>query len=127
MTFEQIKFLGTWAMIGVFIGSVAATMRVARELIIIEGKSLVLRKELAFFSKSRTFALAEVRNLRPMPWSEYHGQRHPDMVAFDHKSRTYRFGKGLSEQEIMRLIKTIQSRFPIPEAWNDVEPLPVLE
>jgi hypothetical protein len=127
ITFEEIKFYGGWTAIGVFMGLFALSKGIAREVIIIEGKSLVLRKEFTVFSKARTFELAQVRNLRPMrSQDEYNTGRRPDMVAFDHNRRTYRFGHGLSEQEFMRLIKTIRSRFPIRDDWNDVEPLPVV-
>ncbi len=127
MTDEGIKFFGFWAVVGAFLGFVAASTRITREVIIIEGKQLVFRKELAGLSRTRTFDLAALRNLRPMQsHDEYHARRRPDAVAFDHNGRTYRFGHRLSEQEVMRLIKTIRSKYPIRDAWDDAEPLPVI-
>ena len=55
------------------------------------------------------------------------GRQQPDSVAFDHKGRMYRFGINLSEQEVLRMIKTIHLKVLIREDWSDVEPLPVLK
>ena len=97
-----------------------------REVIKIEGKSLVLGKEFAVFTKERIYELAEVRNLRPMRWNDdAQGQGRPDMVGFDYKGRTYHFGASLSEQEVLRLIKTIRLKVAIRDDWSEVEPLPV--
>ena len=99
-----------------------------RETLIIAGKSLELRKEFAGFSKVRTFELADVRNLRPIRLNDDHHQRRtPDSVAFDYKGRIYRFGIDLSEQEVLRLVKTIRNKVLIREDWAEVEPLPVLK
>jgi hypothetical protein len=128
LTLEGIKPLGFWLAIGVFIWFFAVFKGIIREVIKIEGKSLILRKELAVFSKDRIFQLVDVRNLRPMRWNDdSHGSRRPDTVAFDHKGRTYHFGAGLSEQEVLRLIKTIRLKFAIREDWSEVEPLPVVK
>jgi hypothetical protein len=128
MTLEGIKFYGVWTVIGSLVVLIPAAMGIAREMIVIEGKSLVLRKDIAGFSKTRTFELTALRNLRPIASSDdSHPGRRPDQIAFDHNGRTYRFGRGLSEHEVMRLIKTIRARFPIRDAWEDVEPLPVVK
>jgi hypothetical protein len=109
------------------IGLVAVAKGIVREVIMIEGKLLVLRREFAGFSRVRAYELAQVRNLRPMrSLEEHHGVRGADTVAFDHNGRTCRIGHGLSEQEVMRLVKTIRSRFPIGDDWSEVEPLPVV-
>jgi hypothetical protein len=127
LTFEGLKPLGFWLIVGAFIGLFAVLRGLVREMIKIEGKSLVLRKEVAAFSKDRVFELTAVRNLRPMRWNgDAQGQGRPDMVGFDYKGRTYHFGTSLSEQEVLRLIKTIRLKVPIREDWSEVDPLPVV-
>jgi len=121
-----LKFLVTCTLFGIFIGLIAAANGILREVVIIEGKQLVMRKEFAILSKERAFELAEVRNLRPLQQNEsYAGVYRPKSVGFDYKGRTYHFGEHLSEHEIARLIKTIRSRFPIRDDWREVDPLPV--
>ncbi len=125
---EGIKFLGIWTAVGLVFGAVAVCGYLRRDTIIIEGKTLVLRKEFAACRKERTFELADIRNLRPAPLDDPAGSRHrPNSVAFDHKGKTYRFGCALTEPEVMRLIKTIRSRFPIRDDWSEAEPLPVMK
>ncbi len=127
---EGVKFLFIWlaAGIGLAIGAGAGWLR--RDTVIFEGKSLILRKEFACFRKERMFDLSEVRNLRPAPGDQSGAIRADRIgraaaVAFDHRDRTYRFGFGLSGPEVMRLLKTIRSRFPIRDDWSEAEPLPI--
>ena len=56
-----------------------------------------------------------------------HAQGRPNTVGFDHKGRTYHFGASLSEQEVLRLVKTIRLKVSIREDWSEVEPLPVVK
>ena len=126
-----VKFFLIWVFLGVCFALFAGAGWLRRDTVIIEGKSLVLRKEFACLRKEQTFELSEVRNLRPAaPLDDTsrpsaHPRSRARSVAFDHQGRTYHFGVGLSEQEVMRLIKTIRTRFPIRDDWNEVEPLPV--
>jgi hypothetical protein len=125
--FEPIKILFLWTAGGITLGAVGVTGYLHRDTVIIEGKSLVLRKEFAFFHNERTFELSEIRNLRPAPLDDPSGAKHhPTSITFDHKGETYQFGCALSEPEVMRLVKTIRSRFPIRDDWNEAEPLPVI-
>jgi hypothetical protein len=97
-----------------------------REVIRIDGKSLVLRKEFGLWAKERIFEVADVRNLRPIRWNDgVQGVARSDRVGFDCNGRTYQFGARLSEQEVLRLIKTIRLKVSIREDWSEVEPLPV--
>lgn len=118
-----IKFLGVWVAIGLILGFVAAA-GTAREIVMIEGKTLVLRRESAVFTSDQTFDLAGVRNLRSGRLTGLSGS--PNAVAFEHGGRTHHFGVGLSAHEVVRLVKTIRSRFPIRDDWNDAEPLPII-
>ena len=127
---EGVKFFLFWLAGGLALASTACATWLRRDTVIIEGKSLILRKEFTVFRRERAFELSEIRNLRPAPPVHSRGA-HTDhrgrstAVAFDHRNRTYQFGVGLSEAEVMRLIKTIRSRFPIRDDWNEAEPLPV--
>jgi hypothetical protein len=124
---EGITSLVVTGAIGLGLGSLTAAAALRRDTVIIEGKSLLLRKEFATFRKERAFELGEIRNLRPALVDSPSGNRHrPSSVAFDYKGETYQFGCALSEPEVMRLIKTIRTRFPIRDDWNEAEPLPVI-
>ena len=73
------------------------------------------------FRRERAFELSEIRNLRPAP-PVHSLRRLTPIIAVALKlpwrstieTEPYQFGVGLSEAEVMRLIKTIRSRFPIP-------------
>jgi hypothetical protein len=119
-----IALLVVWAAIGLVIVYSGAYARVLREIVMIDGKTLVLRTECAGHSCDRKFDLAEVRNLRPDHVGDFSERR--NMVGFDHGGGRYGFGVGLSEHEIVRLVKTIQLRFPIRDDWTDAEPLPII-
>ena len=60
-------FLGVLLLIGLVFGLIAAHGWTFREVLMIEGKSLVLRRESAGYSRDLTFDLAGVKNLRPAP------------------------------------------------------------
>ena len=127
---EGIKFFLIWLMLGLGFAFVAGGMWLRRDTVIIEGKSLVLRKEFSVFRKERMFELSKVRNMRPAPSLNSDGarpeiDRRSSSVVFDYETKTYQFGFGLSESEVMRLIKTIRERFPIRDDWKEAEPLPV--
>ncbi len=128
---EGVKFFFIWLMFGLGFVLLAGTNWLRRDTVIIEGKSLILRKEFALFRKERIFELGDVRNLRPAPPDHQDGPRgdarlRSSAVAFDYRTKTYQFGDGLSEGEVMRLIKTIRERFPIRDDWKEAEPLPVV-
>ncbi len=125
-----IKALVLGLIFGIGFVLIAGSNWVRRDTVIIEGKSLMLRKEFASIRRERSFELNEIRNLRSAPpdnpngaYSERYGRT--SVVAFDYKNKTYQFGIGLSETEVMRLIKTIRERFPIRDDWKEAEPLPV--
>jgi hypothetical protein len=101
-----------------------------RRVVAIDGKNLVLASELAGFRKVKTFELARVRNLRPVVRSLTRGSSEGTPVAnsvvFEYGGRCYHFGTGLSEEEVLRLVRTIRDRYRIKDHVDDVEPLPVL-
>jgi hypothetical protein len=119
-----LTMLGFWTVVGLLIGGTLIHSWTHREVIMIESKALVVRSESVGLASSRTFDLAGLRNLRP--------GRRPDgvdrlAILFEHGGQTHYFGSGLSEHELVRLVKTIRSRLPIRDDWNDVEPLPVVK
>jgi len=118
-----------WVLPGMLLGGGLVHATTSREVVTIDGKFLALRKELAGLHFSRTFGMAGIRNLRP---ARVVGQRnryahYPSAVSFDHGGATHYFGVGLSEAEVLRLIKTLRQRFRIPDDLDDAEPLPVIQ
>ena len=127
LSFQSLKPLGFLLCIAPFLWFIGGESMLDEILIIADGKSLELRKEFAGFRKVRTFDLASVRNLRPNRANgDPHRHEAPDSLAFEHKGRMYRFGINLSEQEVLRLVKTIRTKVQIRDDWAEVEPLPVL-
>ena len=127
---EEITFSVVILVFGLAFALMAGTTWLRWDTMFIEGKSLILRKEYCVFRKERMLELSKVRNLRPAPPDDSHFSRgeargRPSAVAFDYETKTYQFGFGLSESEVMRLIKTIRERFPIRDDWKEAEPLPV--
>jgi len=119
-------FLFVWVLIGMLLGVGLVHATTSREVVTIDGKFLALRKELAGLHFSRTFGMAGIRNLRPArivpqrnSWDYYRSA-----VSFDHGGATHYFGVGLSEAEVLRLVKTLRQRFRI---LDDAEPLPVIQ
>jgi hypothetical protein len=123
LTRQSVAVLGILLAIGLCFGIVFAAAATAREVLMIEGKTLVLRREVLGFCRQRNFELAEVRNLRAQRTEVQGKLAGGASVAFDHGGRTYHFGSGLSLDEARRLVKTIRARFPIRDDWDNVEPL----
>jgi hypothetical protein len=117
-----LTVLGVFTVIGLLFGGALIYSWTHREVIMIESKALVVRSESVGLASSRTFDLAGLRNLRPGRI----GDRGPNAVLFEHGGQTHHFGSGLSKHELVRLVKTIRSKLPIRDDWNDVESLPVV-
>jgi hypothetical protein len=98
-----------------------------REIIIIDEKTLVLRREGLLGCKSESFELAETKNLRPVRSADIPGDRPSNWnkVAFDYRGKPQFFADGLSETEVLRLVKTIRQRYAIKDDLDDAKPLPV--
>jgi hypothetical protein len=120
---EAGPLLAFWLLFGLALG-VCLLFSGLREVAIIEGKTLVLRSETIIgFARETAFELASLRNLRIQCYPEQLGQ--PCAIAFEHGARTHFFGRGLDRDEAARLVKTIRTKFPIRNDWDDAEPLPV--
>jgi hypothetical protein len=100
------------------------------EVVTLDGKTLSLRRYIAGISRARPFELSQVRNLRPIRNSQQQphqrDQLQSNSVAFEYGSKTYHFGKGLSEIEVIRLVKTLRQRFRFKDDVDDAEPLPII-
>ena len=95
----------------------------AQEIIQIDGKRLTHWMSGSFFGRKRSFDLANLRNLRFYP---YPNDRIPrTSLAFDHFGRTYHFGRLVFEWNVLRLITTIQERYPIPDEVIHAPAFPV--
>jgi len=97
--------------------------RTGREVVILDEKRVQIRNELAGFAIARRYDRSRARNLRYAAlngqWASVGG------AAFDYDGRPRYFGLGLSEYEARRMIATILQRFPFPDDWDKLEPLPV--
>jgi len=89
----------------------------ARDVVQLDDNVLTLRRELGPWSVSRTFDLAEVRDVRhdplvPSPFRTYHPRDLGigGVIAFDAGGKTHRFGLDLSEADAQNLIALIRPR-----------------
>jgi hypothetical protein len=87
-----------------------------QEVVVVRPRSLILRREILGFGRSREFDLRHVRDLRVSPspaaardwgaglqsWGIAIGP-----LAFDYGARTYRFGGGVDEAEAKDLVRWI--------------------
>lgn len=92
-----------------------------REVVVLTGQALVLRREIFGIGRSREFDLDHVRDLRFAPavynpwdssaafqfWGIGGGS-----LAFDYGARTYRFGAGVDEAEAKFLAGALKQRCP---------------
>jgi hypothetical protein len=94
------------------------------EVIMIDGTSLVVRREIPGIPWIRRFDLGQVKGLRsglgPSPAGTWYprNSRPPlkPCVSFDYGAKTYRFGSGLEEAETRWIVDEITRRYPIAEA-----------
>jgi len=89
----------------------------ANDFVRLDDNVLTLRRELGPWSVSRTFDLAEVRDVRhdplvPSPFRTYHPRDLGigGVIAFDAGGKTHRFGLDLSEADAQNLIALIRPR-----------------
>lgn len=120
---------GMVALVGLFLaeGIWVLWIGAGREVIRIDDDLLVIRHQggLPTGRGTRSYPMAELRNLRYAPVPARLGRRPRDhrSLAFDCGGKTVRFGDAVLEEEARRIVRTIKDRFPIPD--DEVEPLPV--
>lgn len=124
-TLSALVFACLLGVVVLFLGYACLYAWTGREVLIIDGKTLTLRHEFAGSASDRLFELAEITNLRPRRTDDptyYHA------VVFEYGGQIHGFGAGLTEHEVLRLVKTIRSRYAIRDKddWSDAEPLPVI-
>jgi hypothetical protein len=93
-----------------------------REVVLIDGVSLTIRRHTRVFTRSQSFDLTEVRDLRAAPVATSFGwglQSAGDFwglsgghIVFDYGAKTYRFGGGVDEAEARQLVSVIKDRYP---------------
>jgi hypothetical protein len=102
-----------------------------REVIIIDGDELLIRRQDSSIGRAESYTLTRIRNLRYSPpigpfspgYSPSDRPHFAGSIAFDYDQSTIRFGPGLGETESRRLIRTIKDRYKFPDDRD--EPLPV--
>jgi hypothetical protein len=132
----MLFWLTIWTIGGGVVIYILLWQLTGQEVIRLDDRVLEIRREVARLTRSRTFDLANVRNLRfspPLynPWNIRESWRtklkfvglDAGSIAFDYGAGTHRFGSSLSELESRRLIKTIRERFKIED--DPIESLPV--
>ncbi|HEX9574576.1 MAG TPA: hypothetical protein VF994_10795 [Myxococcales bacterium] len=90
-----------------------------REVIELDGRALIFRREPIGLPPRKEYDLLHVRNLRVVPfdgsiWSgreSFAGMR-GGPLAFDYGAKTVRFGAGVDEAEARMILDSIRTRFP---------------
>lgn len=95
---------------------------VGKEVVILTGSVLVIRRQIFGVGRSREYDAGQVRGLRCSPqvyepWNFSWGSSAAfwglgGVLAFDYGARTYRFGPGLDEAEAKMILGAIKQRFP---------------
>jgi hypothetical protein len=89
-----------------------------REVVELDGRALIIRREPIGLPLPKQYDLLQVRNLRVVPfdgslWSrDSSGGMRGGPLAFDYGARTIRFGAGIDEAEARMILDSIRTRFP---------------
>jgi hypothetical protein len=115
-----IPWLFGWTAAGVLAFSWWLWLVSGREVVLIDGVRLRMRREVRGFARERSYELAAVRNLRfsppvspnarmaeAMPLFAFSGS-----IAFDVDDATHRFGMYMEEQESAAVVQKIVDRWP---------------
>lgn len=101
-----------------------------REIIRIDGSHLIISRVGGMRPRrsDRVSSLDGIRNLRfaPAPPECHWAESCRPAIAFDAGEATVRFGRGLSETNARRLIRTIKDRYKIPDDRNEALPVELL-
>jgi hypothetical protein len=117
-----LPWLVIWTAAGAFTAAAWANNIWGREVVIFDGASIRVRRELGRLSRERRFQQGDATNLRFSPpvygTSEFGRALQPwglgsGSVAFDIQGHTHRFGETLTEAESLAIIATIQERYRI--------------
>ncbi|MGH2687976.1 MAG: hypothetical protein ACRDKW_04095 [Actinomycetota bacterium] len=106
-----LAFLAVWV-VGSVHGAYAWLWQFAgREIVAVRPSSLVLRREIFGFGRSREYDLRHVRDVRVSPATR--GGIAIGPLAFDYGARTYRFGGGVDEAEARDLVRWVKQAAPL--------------
>lgn len=85
-----------------------------RERVLLDYTQLHLRQEILGRGRTRTYTLAQIRNLRvePPPRDRGNNMIPRGTLCFDYDQRTVCFGRGLDPEEAERLLDDMVSRSP---------------
>ena len=123
-----IAWLGAWTVGGGFSIYIWLWNVMGKEVVLLDGQSLITRREIGKYGRTKEFTLAQVRDLRRSqstfnPWDFSSG---PEVwglgggrIAFDYGARTYRFGTGLDEAEAKQIVSAIQHRFKMQDSESN--------
>lgn len=120
---REMWFLAIWLLMWT-LGSVVALYiwlwnLTGREIVVVDGRDLVLKRDLLGFGRERAYDLAHVANLRvssvPSIYLDPKAGLHlwgigGGLLAFDYGAKTYRFGNSIDEAEANLLLRSITER-----------------
>ena len=113
-----LAWLGGWTIGGCVAAYIVLWDAVGKEIVVLSGDALTIKRDILGFGRVRDFDLASVKNLRcdPVrgalasqaysPWPGYMS----GVVAFDYGAKTYRFGGGIDEPEARDILELLESR-----------------
>ena len=111
------SWLGAWTVGGLWTIYTLAWNAVGRELVVVDGSTFVLRREILGVGRSKEFDCAQVRGLRASRETVSYGSEggwvRTRNLAFDYGARTCRFGEGLDEAEAQQLVEMVKQRYPV--------------
>jgi hypothetical protein len=115
--FNMIFVLVFWTLGGVAVAYTLLWRLTGKEIIELTPRSLYYRKQMTGFGRSREYAVAHLRNLRPVtPVYEYHAEGgrtnglENGAISFDYGRNTHRFGLGLEEADARQVIAEMCGR-----------------
>jgi hypothetical protein len=112
----MIFWLAGWTVGGCFAGLTFLWQLLGREVVRVENSSIITKKAIGSWGRTKEFDLGHVKNLRvapiginmfdPSAASQFWGMG-GGIIAFDYGAKTFRFGRGIDEPEAKRLIEII--------------------
>ncbi|MCG6964156.1 MAG: hypothetical protein LJE95_12905 [Acidobacteria bacterium] len=107
-----------WTVGGLAAGAALLWMLVGEERVLLRPDSLVIHKNILGIGRRRKYDLASIRRLRvtgPDSSRSSSGAGGSGWIAFDHGSRTIRFGQSVDAAEAFMLLEALKQRYPFPD------------
>jgi hypothetical protein len=102
-----------WAVGEIVVGYIVLYAIAGREIILVRADTLACRRQIFGIGVTRSYRVAEMRNLRFQPDASSGKTRIPSRIAFDYQGKVGAFAAGLDEPEATDVINRIQQRCPI--------------